>query len=258
MLNGLSHTDYGLIGYPLGHSLSKAFFTQIFAADHSGRSYDNFELKELTPEALYNLVLLNPMLKGFNVTAPYKEAILEYLDKVSDTARRADAVNTVKINRAADGRVLGLEGYNTDVDGFRGSLEDFLEGYRPTGALVLGTGGAAKAVCVALDLLGIEHKMVSRTKKGDGIIGYADIDADTVASHPLIINATPAGTYRACDTCPPFPYQLLGELNYCHDLVYNPEETQFMKLSAERGAHVKNGMDMLCGQALKSLQIWNS
>lgn len=254
----LSRTDYGLIGYPLGHSFSKEFFTRLFDADGSGRSYDNFELPALTPEALYSLVLMNPRLRGFNVTAPYKEAIMAYLDKTDPVAAAVGAVNTVKVLRAADGRVLGLEGYNTDVAGFRASVEAFLDGEPVGGALVLGTGGASKAVVEALRGLGIAALRVSRSKSGPGIVSYGDIDARLLADHRLVVNATPLGTAPHVDSCPPFPYELLSSEHYCHDLVYNPAQTAFMTKAAARGAKACNGLQMLHTQALASLEIWNS
>lgn len=257
-MNGLSDTDFGLIGYPLGHSFSKSFFTQLFAEDGSSRSYGNFELKELTPETLWQLFLLNPKLKGFNVTAPYKVKIMEFLDSADATATAVGAVNTVKIRRADDGRLLGLDGYNTDVAGFRYSLTEMLGGERPESALVLGTGGAAKAVGEALRGMGIAHKFVSRTKKNAETILYSDIDKATVEANRIIINATPTGTYPNVETCPPFPYEYLSEANFCHDLVYNPDETLFMKKAAEAGAKVKNGLEMLFMQAIESLKIWTS
>ncbi|MCM1067852.1 MAG: shikimate dehydrogenase [Muribaculaceae bacterium] len=250
--------DYGLIGRPLGHSQSKAFFTALFAARGSSEVYANFELSELTPAALYGLVLLNPRLKGFNVTAPYKEEIMNYLDRLSPEAERVEAVNTVKVIRSEDGRVLALEGYNTDVEGFRESVSPMCARLTPEqGALVLGTGGASKAVVAALATLGVPSLRVSRTKVGDGIVDYGSIDEALLRRMPLVVNATPAGTWPNTESCPPFPYGLLTEACMCHDLVYNPAETTFMRLARERGAEVKNGLDMLHGQALASLKIWN-
>lgn len=252
----LSTTTYGLIGRPLGHSKSKAFFTALFAETHSSESYDNFELQALTPEALYSLVILNPHLRGFNVTAPYKEEIMAFLDSVSDNAAHVGAVNTVKIERDGSGRVTALLGFNTDVEGFRESVSPMVEKAGHKGALVLGTGGASKAVVEALAQLGVAVLRVSRSKKGDGLITYDDITPEIIKNHPLIVNATPLGTFPATDTYPPFPYDLLDESNYCHDLVYNPSETEFMKRCAARGAEVKNGLEMLHRQALASLEIW--
>lgn len=259
MTQSLSDTDYGLIGRPLGHSRSKAFFTELFARTGSGESYDNFELAELSPAALYSLVLLNPRLKGFNVTAPYKVEIMQYLDRISPEAERVGAVNTVRIVRAADGRVLALEGYNTDVAGFKASVADMAAWMEAgKGALVLGTGGASKAVVEALAQLGIKAVRVSRGRSGDGIIGYGDIDAAMLADHPLIVNATPAGTWPDTESCPPFPYHLIRQGMMCHDLVYNPAETTFMKRCAAHGAETANGLAMLHAQAMASLDIWKS
>ncbi len=254
----LSNADFGLIGYPLGHSFSKNFFTRLFEMDGSGRSYENFELEELTPETLYRIILLNPNLKGFNVTAPYKERIIAFLDKTDPVATKAGAVNTVKIIRAEDGRLTGLEGYNTDIIGFHDSIIEMHGAVTSKRALILGTGGAAKAVAVSLESLGIVPTFVSRSKKDSKTILYSDIDRSTLEHCRLIVNATPAGTYPDCDNFPPFPYGLLTEANYCHDLVYNPEETLFMKKAAAHGAKVKNGLDMLFGQAIASLKIWTS
>lgn len=255
--NTLSDTTYGLIGHPLAHSRSKAFFTALFAETGSGESYDNFDLPELTPDALYRIILLNPALKGLNVTAPYKVAIMQFLDSVSPEAAEAGAVNTVAIRRSPDGRLLGLEGHNTDVEGFLASVRPMAEKLvAAQGALVAGTGGASKAVEVALRQLGVPVTFVSRSKRGPGIIAYDDIDADILRRNPLIINATPLGTWPDTTSCPPLPYHLMGAHNMCHDLVYNPEITEFMKRSAEAAAEVKNGLEMLHGQAIASLNFW--
>ncbi len=254
----LSQTDYGLIGRPLGHSQSKAFFTGLFAEKGSSESYDNFELDALTPASLYSLVLLNRRLKGFNVTAPYKEEIMQYLDRISPEAERAGAVNTVKIIRDGSGRVLALEGYNTDVEGFRKSVQPMAARLQSgQGALVLGTGGASKAVIAALASLGIPAIRVSRARSGERIINYSEIDAALISANPLIINATPVGTWPDTEACPPLPYHLISESVMCHDLVYNPAETTFMKRCREQGADVKNGLEMLHNQAIASLNIWH-
>ncbi len=258
MTDKLSDTDYGLIGRPLGHSRSKAFFTALFASQRSSESYDNFELPALTPEALYSLVLLNPKLKGFNVTAPYKVEVMQYLDSVAPEAAAVGAVNTVRVERDASGRVTALRGFNTDVTGFRKSVRGMAEALSEgEGALILGTGGASNAVAEALRQLGVTSVKVSRHPAA-GQIGYEDIDAALLASRPLIVNATPVGTYPDNDSCPPLPYELLGGHNMCHDLVYNPGVTEFMRRAAERGATVKNGLDMLHRQALASLNIWKN
>lgn len=256
--NTFSTTTYGLIGRPLGHSQSKAFFTRLFAGEGSDESYDNFELQQLTPEELYKMVLLNPKLRGFNVTAPYKEEIMQYLDNIDGNATRVGAVNTVLIRRDDTGMILGMDGYNTDVEGFRESVRPLTESLVSKGALILGTGGAAKAVAEGLHQLGFKMLNVSRNKKGEGYIAYDAITPETVAEYPLIVNATPLGTYPNVDLFPPFPYQYLTPTNACFDLVYNPAETRFMKMSRARGASVKNGLEMLHGQALASLKIWRN
>lgn len=257
MLKELSTTDYGLIGHPLGHSFSKSFFTELFAREKSGETYDNFDLPELTPEALYSLVLMNPNLKGFNVTSPYKQTIIPFLDSLSPEAEMVGAVNTVKIIRDDTGMVRRLEGYNTDVEGFRSSVATMAASLAPgRGALILGTGGASKAVAEALRQLGVPSRFVSRSKKGEDTITYSDIDPTVIADYPLIINATPAGTFPDVDSMPPFPTQLLGPWTMVHDLVYNPAQTKLMRLAAQKGATVKNGLEMLHAQALASLNIW--
>lgn len=255
--NQLSTTTYGLIGYPLGHSYSKAFFTAFFAENGIPESYDTFELPELSPEAVYSLILMNPLLRGFNVTAPYKEKIMPFLDSLSDEAKAVGAVNTVRVHRDAQGMLTGMSGHNTDVAGFRESMAGFLpllpEG---SGALILGTGGAAKAVAEALRQDGIHSLFVSRTA-GEGRVQYEAITPDLLSRYPLVVNATPLGTAPNVEQCPPFPYELLGPGNICHDLVYNPDETTFMRQAAERGARTKNGLEMLFAQAIESLKYWN-
>lgn len=257
VLKELSCTDYGLIGYPLEHSFSKKFFTELFASRGEDKSYDNFALPELTPEALYSLVLLNPRLKGFNVTAPYKEAVMEYLDSIDPVAAEAGAVNTVRIVRDDTGRVLRLEGFNTDVEGFRESILPLVAAFPAgTGALVLGTGGASKAAVTALRQAGFEPLRVSRSKAGEGIVTYDMLDAALMASHPIVVNATPKGTYPDVDGCAPLPFGLLPAGAVCFDMVYNPARTEFMKRAEAAGAKTANGLEMLHRQALASLRIW--
>jgi shikimate dehydrogenase len=256
-LKELSSTDYGLIGYPLEHSFSKKFFTELFAARGEKKSYDNFALPELTPEALYSLVLLNPCLKGFNVTAPYKEAVMEYLDSTDPVATEAGAVNTVRVVRDAGGRVLRLEGFNTDVEGFRKSIMPLVKHFaQGTGAIVLGTGGASKAAVAALRQLGFNPVRVSRRKGDEGIVSYSDLGAEFMAAHPVVVNATPLGTYPAVDGCPALPFELLPQGAVCFDMVYNPARTEFMRRAEAAGAVTSNGLEMLHLQAFASLSIW--
>lgn len=248
----LSKTEYGLLGHPLGHSYSKKLFNAI------GISYENFDLAELTPASLYQLLLLNPRLKGFNVTKPYKQAIIPFLDKLDDVALKAGAVNTVRICRAADGRLLSLDGYNTDVEGFRQSVEPFISALNPCKALILGTGGASKAVAVALDILGVDHKFVSREKRGTDTLGYKDLSRDIMEEHLLIINTTPLGTYPDTTDCAPIPYDYITAKHKCFDLVYNPSVTEFMRRCAIHDAEVKNGEEMLKIQADAAYHIWTN
>lgn len=255
-MNKIFTSDFGLIGHPLVHSFSEKFFATFFEMNGLPFKYENFDIPELTPESLYNVVMLNDKLKGFNVTAPYKQQILEYLDSTNELAKRVSAVNTVKVLRDGSGRVTALKGYNTDVTGFTKALTSFLGGNRPDGALILGTGGAAKAVAVALEDMGIPHLFISRTKTGNNIKSYSDIDSALLRSYSLIINATPAGTYPNIHSCPALPYGLLTKSNICFDLVYNPETTEFMRRAASQGAAVQNGLEMLFTQAMESFKIW--
>lgn len=259
MNQSLSNADYGLIGHPLEHSFSKMFFTQLFGQRQCGKSYENFDLPCLDAGELYSMLLLAPRLQGFNVTSPYKESILDFLDSISDTAREVGAVNTVKVVRDAGGRVLRLEGHNTDVEGFMGAMSPLISETSPgNGAIVLGSGGASKAACVGLRRLGLNPAVVSRTPSGSESVSYSDLTPEFMAAHPIIVNATPLGTYPDVDTCPPIPYENLPASAVCFDMVYNPEETLFMSLCAEQGATVKNGLEMLFIQAIASLKIWES
>lgn len=249
-MDHLSDTEFGLIGYPLQHSFSKAFFTG------KGYKYDNFELPRLDEAALYSLVLLNPKLKGFNVTAPYKEKIMAYLDRVEGVAAKIGAVNTVRLVYDETGRLIALEGYNTDVEGFRESIRPLVAGMEGAGALVLGTGGASKAAVEGLSQLGLNPVRVSRSHKDGGTLLYSDLTADVMATHPVVVNCTPLGTYPDTDSCAPLPFDLLPEDAIAFDMVYNPDESTFLRKAAARGAVTKNGREMLELQALASLRIW--
>ncbi len=257
MNDTLSTTDYGLIGHPLTHSFSKMFFTRFFAEEGLDMSYDNFDLPVLDAAALYSLVLLNPRLKGFNVTAPYKQQIMQFLDKVEGVAADIEAVNCVRVVRDDTGRVLRLEGFNTDVEGFSRAIAPLLEGMPRRKALVLGTGGASLAAVRGLADLGFEAVRVSRNPQGDRQIAYADITPELMQSVGAVVNCTPLGTYPAVDTVAPFPFGTLVPGTVCFDMVYNPEETLFMKKAVAQGAVVSNGFEMLCLQALASWHLWN-
>jgi len=243
--------QFGLIGRTLQHSFSQTYFTQKFysqglADDHR---YDLFELADI--HELPALLRANPDLVGLNVTVPYKETVVPYLDELASSAARVGAVNVIE--RRPDGSLCG---HNTDVVGFRDSLRQFFPGGGGSRALVLGAGGAAKAVVVALNDLGIAHWSVTRNPLGAGL-NYGELTPAVLAVHSLIINATPLGTYPQIDACPPLPYELLGPQHYLYDLVYNPNETLFMAKGQAAGAHTKNGFEMLERQAEAAWNIWN-
>ncbi len=243
---------YGLIGYPLEHSFSRRYFTAKFLREHSEEQYLNFELTAIG--LLPDILAENPGLAGLNVTIPYKEKVIPLLDRVDPVARDIGAVNTLRIIR--QGKEVLLEGFNTDVYGFTGSLEPLLSSFH-TGALVLGSGGASKAVRYALDKLGIHWLMVSRNPHDSETLGYGELTREVVERYPVVVNTTPLGTFPHTETFPPVPYEWLTPRHLLFDLVYNPEETRFMAMGRERGAVVKNGYEMLVLQAERSYQIWN-
>lgn len=243
---------YGLIGNPLGHSFSASFFNEKFSREGIDASYRNFELPDIGD--LMELLAEVPELRGFNVTIPYKEQIIPYLTALSPQARAIGAANTVKLTHDSDGNVTALEGHNTDAPAFARTLAPLLP-LEAVSALVLGTGGASKAVCAALDALGIGYTLVSRTA-GEGRIGYDALTAEVMAANRLIVNTTPLGMSPYVDACPPIPYELLTPEHICYDLIYNPETTLFMTRAAEQGATVKNGLDMLHLQAILAWDIW--
>lgn len=239
---------YGLIGYPLGHSFSERYFREKFEKlGITDCKYRNFELP--TIGQLPQMLAENPDLRGFNITIPYKQAILPYLTSLSDEAQAVGAVNCVVITPQ------GLRGYNTDVYGFGNSLISLIGDARPK-ALVLGTGGASKAIVYVLRKLGIDYRMVSR-QSGATAIGYADVTPELLGEYRLIINTTPVGTFPHADEYPNLPYETLSDRHYLFDLVYNPPVTEFLRRGAERGAKILNGYEMLVGQAEKSWEIWN-
>ena len=244
---------YGLIGYPLVHSFSLDYFNQKFLAEDIDAIYLNFEISDLGQ--LTELVAEYPNLNGLNVTAPYKEAVIPYLDSLDDDARRIGAVNVIRFIRdAKSGDLLQLRGYNSDVVGFEKTIDGILTPIR-TSAMVLGTGGAAKAVKAAFERRGIRVTLVSR-RKSEHTLVYEEITRAMVAQHHIIVNATPLGKYPDDDQCPDFPFRFLTCAHLCYDLIYNPEETLFMKRAARYGAQTKNGIEMLLLQAFDSYRIW--
>ncbi len=265
---------FGLIGYPLGHSFSKKYFTQKFSEEGiADAEYELFPIDAIT--LLPELLKANPGLQGLNVTIPYKEQVLAYLDVAGITAQ-IGACNCIHIK---EGKLFG---HNTDVVGFR---ESFVPGLRPgdTHALILGTGGASKAVAFALEQLGISYRYVSRnggmadtqpisglSQPSSGVtadpagtpqtqaFSYEAITPELLQTYTVLINCSPVGTYPSVDEAPLLPYDALNSRHYLYDLVYNPEVTRFLKEGAQRGAVTRNGYDMLRLQAEESWKIWNS
>lgn len=240
----------GLIGFPLQHSFSKSYIEACLAAMHVSGTYDNYELHDLN--ALLPLVRHVP-LDGLNVTIPYKRAVLPYLDAIDETAAEAGAVNTICIDRK--GHTVRLIGYNTDVIGFRITLLPLLLAHHRK-ALVFGTGGAAAAVCYVLRDLGIDCTVVSRRRRAGTLMTYKDLTKAVLHAHTLLVNCTPLGMWPQIDTYLPIDYEALTSEHLVYDLVYNPEETSFMRLSRQHGATACNGLAMLHAQADAALRIW--
>lgn len=240
-----------MIGYPLGHSFSRNFFNQKFVDEGIDAVYENFEIPSI--EMFLEVLEATATLRGLNVTIPYKEKVISYLDVLSPEARTIGAVNVIKVEHKDKQRVL--KGYNTDVIGFMRSIEPMIEPHHKK-ALVLGTGGASKAVCYGLRQLNIEPVLVSRYQR-PGTIQYKDITQEVVKEYNVIVNSTPCGMYPKVDDCPDLPYEALTPENLLYDLVYNPDQTTFMKRGAAQGAAVKNGLEMLLIQAQTGWDIWN-
>ena len=244
---------YGLVGYPLGHSFSQDYFTKKFAAENIDAQYLNFQIGDIAlfPEK----VLTVDGLSGLNVTIPYKQKVMAYLDEIDETAQKVGAVNVVKIIR--NGSNVRLRGCNSDVVGFENSLKSLLKPCH-TSAYILGTGGASKAVRYVLEKLGIDYQFVSRSADAsNNILSYEQLTNDLIASHKLIVNCTPLGMSPKTDACPAIPYEAIGPDHLCFDLIYNPEVTLFLQKARQQGATIKNGLDMLIGQAVRAWEIWN-
>lgn len=244
--------NLGLIGYPLGHSFSARYFTEKFEREGIPGNYSLFPIESI--DCLQALLDSHPNLRGLNVTIPYKQSVLPILDSISQDAAAIGAVNVIRIDHDAEGH-RSLHGFNTDWRGFLDSLRPFL---RPdiTRALVLGTGGASKAVEYALGRIGIGVTLVSRHPSKRGIISYSDITPELIGATGLIVNTTPLGMYPNIESAPDIPYDLLDNCHICFDLVYNPAMTQFMRLAEKSGATVVNGLDMLYRQADLSAEIF--
>ncbi len=264
-------TTYGLIGYPLGHSFSRKFFTEKFATEGIDAQYLNFEIPSI--EEFPNIIKNSPELRGLNVTIPYKQQVMHYLDDISEEATAIGAVNVVKVEHL-DGfeekvmKGVKLTGYNSDVIGFVESIKPLLKPHHKK-ALILGTGGASKAIRYGLEKkLGMETAFVSRRKpdgsphKGGDVQGtervftYEEVTDEVLREYEVIVNCSPVGMYPHVDECPALPYEVMNENNLLYDLVYNPLETLFMKKGASQGATVKNGLEMLHLQAIASWDFW--
>jgi len=243
---------YGLIGYPLGHSFSISYFNQRFQDEGIDAVYENFEISSI--EALDEVIGANPELKGLNVTIPYKEKVIPYLDSITPEARAIGAVNVIKVTH--EGRNTKLKGYNSDVIGFTKSIEPMLEKKWHKKALILGTGGASKAINFGLRHLGLETVFVSRYERPD-TIQYDKITPDVVKEYNVIVNCTPLGMYPKTEECPQLPYEAMDSHTILYDLIYNPDETLFMKRGAQYGAQTKNGLEMLLLQAFASWEFWH-
>lgn len=242
---------YGLIGYPLGHSFSISYFNQKFEDEGIDAQYVNFEIPNI--DSLPEVLASNPNLVGFNITIPYKEKVIPFLDHVSPEARAIGAVNVVRV--VHEGKKTLLKGYNSDVIGFTQSIEPMLERYHKK-ALVLGTGGASKAISFGLRHLGLETISVSRYER-PGTIQYDKITPEIIKEYNVVVNCTPLGMYPKTDACPDLPYEAMDNHTILYDLIYNPDETLFMKRGAEYGAQTKNGLEMLLLQAFASWEFWH-
>lgn len=245
-------TKYGLIGYPLGHSFSLGYFNEKFRNEGIDAEYINYEIPGIND--LVEILETTPELKGLNVTIPYKQQVMKFLHAVSPEAKAIGAVNVIRVEHK--GNKTFLKGYNSDVIGFTKSIEPLLEKYHQK-ALILGTGGAAKAVDYGLRSLGLETLFVSRTKKKDAIT-YQELKPKYIETYNVIVNCTPVGMYPRIDECPDLPYEAMNNHTLLYDLLYNPDETLFMRKGIAQGATVKNGLEMLLLQAFAGWEFWNT
>ena len=240
----------GLIGKDISYSFSRGYFKTKFEAQNLPFTYENFDLKHISE--FKKLFIKNHNIVGFNVTIPYKEAIMPYLDSLNKKARKIGAVNTITIDKNGT-----LKGYNTDCYGFKKSIKPFLKSHHKK-ALILGTGGASKAIAYTLKKLDIKFEYVSRTKKPGVKFTYETLTSEILNDYTIVINCTPIGTYPNIEECPNIPYNGISEKHILFDLIYNPSETKFLRLGKDRGAHICNGLKMLEYQAEKAWEIWNS
>lgn len=247
---------YGLVGFPLGHSFSADFFAEKFRSEGIDARYDNYEMSAV--DNLRSLIAADSELCGLNVTIPHKQAVLHLLDEISDEARAIGAVNVIRVSRNADSSDVRLKGFNSDITGFCESIRPLLLPHH-TRALVLGTGGASRAVVAGLRRLGVEPAYVSR-RPAPGQFSYEDLMSSRAINildeHTVIVNCSPVGMHPHADEAPVLPYHLLTPRHLLYDLVYNPLDTRFMQLGREHGATVKNGLEMLHLQALAAWRFW--
>lgn len=244
---------YGIVGYPLGHSFSPHFFAEKFQREGINAEYVKFEIPEIN--LFSSIIDSHENLKGLNVTIPYKELIIPFLDEMDAGAEQIKAVNVIKVIRGA-GKVR-LKGYNSDVIGFCNSISPMINNEIHKKALILGTGGASKAVAVGLKSLGVSYTYVSRTAK-EGQYRYQDLDENIMKEYTVIVNSSPVGTFPNVEESPDIPYEFLTSHHLLYDLVYNPAETRFLQQGRSFGAKIKNGAEMLELQALAAWEIWNN
>jgi shikimate dehydrogenase len=242
---------FGLIGYPLGHSFSEKFFTEKFQKENIHACYKLFPIENI--QLFHEILEKNPTIEGLNVTIPYKEQIVPYLDELDKTAAEIGAVNVIKIKK--DVNQVKLIGYNSDIIGFEQSIRPLLTEHHKK-ALILGTGGASKGVAYVLKKLNIDYTFVSRNKNVD-CFTYEELNKEIINSHTLIVNCSPIGTYPNTQVCPNIPYEGLSKQHLLYDLIYNPEKTLFLKKGEMEGATIKNGLEMLHKQAISAWEIWN-
>lgn len=241
-------SEFGLIGKNIDYSFSRSYFTNKFKEEELAHTYRNFDIEFI--EDFLGVIKKNKNLKGLNVTIPYKETIIPYLTRLDKTAQKIGAVNTIKFMENGE-----LIGYNTDFYGFKKAIEPLLNSNHKK-ALILGTGGASKAVAYVLEELGITYNYVSRTASKKAKFTYKSITEAIISKHQLIINCTPLGTYPQTNACPPIPYDAITPSHLLFDLIYNPEESKFLTVGKLKGAKIRNGLEMLKFQAEKAWKIW--
>ena len=247
----MANKIYGLIGFPLGHSFSKSYFNNKFCNEQIDAEYKNFEIEDINE--LRNIIQ-SDSISGLNVTIPHKRAVINLLDEIDSVAEKVGAVNVIKFMHTEQG--IKLKGYNTDVIGFTNSISKIIKPNNKK-ALILGTGGVSKAIDYSLKEMGIETLFVSRKTK-DGAISYEMLNKEIMSEYTIIVNASPVGMYPQIDSAPQIPYEFITDNHVVFDTIYNPSETMLMKLAAEKGATVKNGLEMLEGQAIAAWEIWNN